>query len=91
MGSMATIGRAAAIAQFRNWKFSGFFAWLMWLFVHLMNIVQFENRLLIFFQWSWNYLTYERTARLITGSEGHPSLEKKPEGREQLTGNSLRP
>lgn len=79
MGSMATIGRAAAVAQIRKWKFSGFLAWLFWLFVHLMNIVQFENRLLILFQWAWSYITYERTARLITGYEGHPSLEAKPD------------
>lgn len=79
MGTMATIGRAAAIVQLRRWKFSGFFAWLMWLFVHLMNIVQFENRVLIFLQWAWSYATYDRTARLITTYEGHPSLAKDRE------------
>jgi NADH dehydrogenase len=66
-GSMATIGRGSAVAQYRRWKFTGFFAWLMWLFVHLMKIVQYRNRLLVLIQWGWNYLTFDRAARLITG------------------------
>lgn len=66
-GSMATIGRRSAIAQMGRFKFKGTIAWLMWLFVHLMQLVQFENRMLVFFQWAWNYFTFNRTARLITG------------------------
>ncbi len=50
-------------------QFSGFFAWLLWLFVHLLLIVQFQNRLLILLQWAWNYLTFSRSARIITGIE----------------------
>ncbi len=59
-GTMATIGRAAAVAQIGSWKFFGLFAWLMWLFIHLMLIVQFQNRLLILMQWAWNYATFNR-------------------------------
>ncbi|MFO0788381.1 MAG: hypothetical protein U0805_02920 [Pirellulales bacterium] len=63
---MATIGRSAAVADFGKIRFSGFLAWVIWLFVHLMNIVTFRNRLLVFVQWAWNYFTYDRAARLIT-------------------------
>jgi NADH dehydrogenase len=52
-GSMATIGRARAVAMVGPLRFSGILAWLMWLFIHLMYIVEFQNRLLIFFQWAW--------------------------------------
>ncbi len=67
LGSLATIGRSAAVADIGNLHFSGFLAWLMWLFIHLMKIVSFRNRVLVFFQWGWSYLTYDRSARLITG------------------------
>ena len=63
---MAVIGRSAAVAQIGRLKFQGFFAWLTWLFVHLMNLVEFENRVLVLVQWAWNYLTRNRSARLIT-------------------------
>lgn len=65
-GNMATIGRSAAVAQLGSWKFRGRIAWLMWLFIHLMQIVRFENRILVLIQWAWNYLTFNRSARLIT-------------------------
>lgn len=65
-GKMATIGRAAAVADIGWLKFSGFPAWLAWLFVHLMFLVQFENRFLVFIQWAYNYITFSRSARLIT-------------------------
>jgi NADH dehydrogenase len=65
-GTMATIGRNAAVAQFPvGWKFTGFIAWLMWLFLHLMYLVGFRNRMNVFINWLWNYLTYDRSARLI--------------------------
>src|SRR5579864_3964790 len=67
-GSLATIGRAAAVAQFGKIHISGFIAWLSWLFVHILFLIGFRNRLLVFIQWAWSYLTYERGARLITGS-----------------------
>ena len=64
-GELATIGRAAAVAKFGRLRFSGYPAWLLWLFVHLMYLVDFENRLLVFVQWAWNYVTWNRGARLI--------------------------
>ena len=68
-GTMATIGRARGVAMIGRLKLSGFLAWLVWLFIHLMYIVEFENRLLVLLQWAWNYLTWNRSARLITGRE----------------------
>jgi NADH dehydrogenase len=67
LGSLATIGRSAAVADIGNLHFSGFFAWLLWLFIHLMKIVSFRNRVLVFLQWGWSYFSYDRAARLITG------------------------
>ena len=67
-GSLATIGRAAAVADFGRIHISGFIAWLAWLFVHILFLIGFRNRLLVFIQWAWSYVTYERGARLITGS-----------------------
>jgi len=67
-GSLATIGRAAAVAEFGRIHISGFVAWLSWLFVHIFFLIGFRNRLLVFIQWAWSYVTYERGARLITGS-----------------------
>lgn len=66
-GDMAVIGRAAAVANIFGMHFSGLFAWLVWLFVHLMYIVQFQSRVLVFVQWGIEYLTFSRGARLITG------------------------
>lgn len=66
-GSMAVIGRSSAVANVRGWHLSGFLAWLAWLFIHLMYVAQFQNRLLVLVQWAWNYLTWNRSARLITG------------------------
>ena len=68
-GSLATIGRAAAVAQFGKFEISGYFAWLAWLFIHILFLIGFRNRLLVMIQWAWSYLTYERGARLITGSD----------------------
>jgi NADH:ubiquinone reductase (H+-translocating) len=63
-GTMATIGRNKAIADLKVIKLSGFLAWLSWLFIHLLFIVELRNRILIFFQWAWSYLTYTHGARL---------------------------
>jgi len=65
-GNLATIGRNAAVADVFGVRFTGYPAWLVWLFVHLMNIVEFRNRLLVLVQWAWNYWTFDRSARLIT-------------------------
>jgi NADH dehydrogenase len=71
-GSLATIGRAAAVADL-NWvHLSGWPAWLIWIFVHLMYIVEFKNRLLVMVQWASLYITYNRAARLITGKSPLP-------------------
>jgi NADH dehydrogenase len=65
-GSLATIGRAAAVAQFGKLHISGYFAWLAWLFIHIFFLIGFRNRLLVMIQWAWSYFTYDRAARLIT-------------------------
>ena len=66
-GNMATIGRAAAIADFGWLRVSGFIGWLMWLFVHILFLIGFRNRLSVLLQWAAAYLTYQRSVRLITG------------------------
>ena len=66
-GSMATIGRAAAVAVVGRFKLSGLVAWLAWLLVHIMFLIGFRNRLLVLFEWAWAYVTWHRGARLITG------------------------
>lgn len=77
-GSLATIGRAAAVAQFGRIHISGFVAWLSWLFVHILFLIGFRNRLLVFIQWAWSYVTYERGARLITGRTDLPGWTPPP-------------
>ena len=66
-GSLATIGRAAAVADFGSIRFGGFVAWLAWLLIHIFFLIGFRNRFLVVTQWAWAYLTYQRGARLITG------------------------
>ncbi len=65
LGSMATVGRNLAVVDFPFMKVQGFFAWLIWMFVHLMSIVGAKNRILIFINWAWNYITYDQSLRLI--------------------------
>jgi NADH dehydrogenase len=65
-GSMATIGRSAAVAWIGRFKFSGLLAWMAWLFVHLIFLVGFRNRLAVILQWMYSYFSYKRSARLIT-------------------------
>ncbi len=74
-GSLATIGRAAAVADLGRVKLSGFFAWVFWLVLHIFFLIGFRNRLLVFMQWAWAYVTYQRGARLITGPV-EPVLKK---------------
>src|SRR5262249_9498603 len=59
-GSMATIGHAAAVADLGSLRLSGYLAWLAWLFVHIIYLIEFENRMLVLFQWAWNYFTRNR-------------------------------
>jgi len=77
-GSLATIGRAAAIADFGRLHLSGWLAWVTWLFVHIMFLIGFRNRLLVMVQWAWSYFTFQRSAWIITGEQrvmAVPSLE----------------
>lgn len=66
-GSMATIGRAKAIAQIGRFQLSGFIAWLVWIFVHILFLIGFRNRATVMLEWAWSYLSWERGALLITG------------------------
>jgi NADH:quinone reductase (non-electrogenic) len=66
-GTLATIGRATAVADFGFLKISGFFAWLAYLFVHIFFLIGFRNRFVVMFEWAWAYITMQRSARLITG------------------------
>jgi NADH dehydrogenase len=67
-GNMATIGRNHAIAEIGKLKLSGFFAWLAWLFVHIVYLIGFRNRVVVALHWLWSYFTFHRSARLITGA-----------------------
>jgi NADH:quinone reductase (non-electrogenic) len=67
LGNMATIGRASAVADFETFTMKGWLAWLAWLFVHILNLIGFRNRIVVMIQWAWAYMTYQRGIRLITG------------------------
>ena len=81
-GDMAVIGRAAAVANIFGFHVSGLPAWLIWLFIHLLYIVEFQSRILVFIQWGFEYLTFSRGARLITGEAATDSV-----GQRGATGN----
>jgi NADH:quinone reductase (non-electrogenic) len=72
-GQLATVGRAFAVAQFGKTKLAGFFAWLVWLFVHIFFLIGLQNRILVFIQWAWAYFTFERGSRIVI-------LEEKDRG-----------
>jgi len=74
LGSMATIGRSKAVADVFGLRFGGLIAWLMWLFVHLMALVGFRNRIMVLVQWAWSYLSFQRNARLIREGEANESV-----------------
>lgn len=78
-GSLAVIGRQAGVADFGRLKFAGFLAWLAWLFVHIWYLIEFDNKLLVLFQWAWNYFTRRRGARLITGKDPFPLVDSVEE------------
>jgi NADH:ubiquinone reductase (H+-translocating) len=80
-GSLATIGRAAAVAEFGKIHISGFLAWLAWLFVHIFFLIGFRNRVIVLIQWAWSYFTYERGARLITGDTRLPGWTGQKQGK----------
>lgn len=78
-GSMAIIGHASAVADMGRLRFSGYLAWLAWLFVHLVNLIAFENKILVLIQWGWYYFSRNRAARLITGATRSKSfLQETP-------------
>ena len=85
-GMLATIGRGAAVAKVGPIKASGIFAWLMWLFVHILFLIGFRNRLLVMIQWAWSYVTFDRGARLITEPLKEPLLNSKAD----VSGNQPR-
>jgi NADH dehydrogenase len=66
-GQLAVIGRGRAVADIRNLHFSGFIAWLLWIFVHIAFLIGFRNRLVVLIDWAWSYMTFQRGARVITG------------------------
>ena len=78
-GDLAVIGRAAAVANIFGIRLGGISAWLVWLFVHLMYIVEFQNRVLVFIKWGFEYLTFSRGARLITGVDAEDSTRRPPD------------
>jgi len=84
-GSMATIGRAKAVAEVAGLKFHGLIAWLAWLFVHLILLVGFNNRILVFMSWAISYITFSKGSRIISGNP--PSRVMTPVGSD--TGDSL--
>lgn len=73
-GTLATIGRSRAVADLGKLHFSGYFAWLAWLFVHVLFLIGFRNRFMVMTEWAWDYLTYNHSARLITGETENPDL-----------------
>jgi NADH:ubiquinone reductase (H+-translocating) len=77
-GIMATIGRASAVAQVGRLHLSGFLAWLAWSFIHIVYLIGFRNRLLVFIQWVWSYIRYRRGARLITEHDWRLSPRPEP-------------
>jgi NADH:ubiquinone reductase (H+-translocating) len=72
-GTMATIGRSAAVAEIGRFKLSGYPAWLTWLAVHLLFLVGFRNKFSVLLEWIYSYFTYKRGARIITGTSGERS------------------
>jgi NADH dehydrogenase len=83
-GNMAIVGHASAVADMGRLRFSGYFAWLAWLFVHLVSLIEFQNKILVLVQWGWYYFSRNRAARLITGT-----MQKIQSGEEEAV-NRLR-
>jgi NADH:ubiquinone reductase (H+-translocating) len=83
LGDMATIGRAAAVADFGWFTMKGYIGWLAWLFVHIFNLIGFRNRIVVVVQWAWSYFTYQRAIRLITGHDDTTTATRVPEIRSE--------
>ena len=76
LGSMATIGRHKAVVELPFIKFKGYFAWFVWMFLHLMLILSVRNKLIIFINWAWNYFSKNSSLRLILKDDDHVQLIK---------------
>ena len=75
-GTMATVGRNLAVVDLPFLSFSGLFAWLTWIFVHLMLLVDYRSRLVVFVNWAWSYLNYDKGTRLIVrGNDDYKSAK----------------
>jgi NADH dehydrogenase len=74
-GTLATIGRSKAVADLGKLHFSGYFAWLSWLFIHLFFLIGFRNRFMVMAEWAWDYITYNHSARLITGKTEESAVD----------------
>ena len=83
-GSMATIGRNKAVVDIGKFNSQGFFAWFIWMFIHLMALVGFRNRVLVFISWVWSYMTYDKSNRLIIGKTENPHMDKVSNQEENL-------
>jgi NADH dehydrogenase len=76
-GNLAVIGRDAAVADIGRLHFSGWLAWIIWVFVHIQFLIEFDNKILVLIQWAWYYWTRKRGARLITGPQPYPVLSSE--------------
>jgi NADH dehydrogenase len=85
-GSMAVIGRRRAVAQVWKLRLSGLFAWFAWLFIHVLYLAEFQNRVLVMIQWGWNFVTRNRAARLITGDLAPRASKQTPAERVKASG-----
>jgi NADH dehydrogenase len=84
-GSLAVIGQNSAVVDLRFIKFTGIFAWFVWIFAHIYYLIEFDNKLIVLLQWGWNYFTRKRGARLITGEEGMASINVDSNGNYEAT------
>lgn len=88
-GSLATIGRNAAVAHLGRWNFTGFLAWVTWLVVHLVQLIGFRNRLIVLINWAWDYLFYDRAIRLIIPAQESRSGDPEPADLEKIKASVL--
>ncbi len=89
-GMLATIGRSHAVAELRGIKISGFAAWLLWCFAHIYFLIGYRNRLIVMLNWAWNFVTFQRGARLITGIVGARMKDLKQMSHAEATGGTWR-
>ncbi|MGA7487449.1 MAG: NAD(P)/FAD-dependent oxidoreductase [Xanthobacteraceae bacterium] len=89
-GMLATIGRSHAVAELRGIKISGFAAWLLWCFAHIYFLIGYRNRLIVMLNWAWNFVTFQRGARLITGIVGARMKDLKQMSHAEATGGTRR-